>query len=48
MKTRLLQIIGSGIWNASESLHIPLKGFAPIVFGWMIGVKGVKIEDDED
>lgn len=34
-----LQFIGSIIWNTSETLNIPLGFMAPIVFGWMIGVK---------
>jgi hypothetical protein len=33
------QFIGSLIWNTSEHLKIPLKRFAPIIFGWMIGSK---------
>lgn len=39
-----LQLIGSCIWNTSENLNIPLGRFAPIVFGWMIGVKKRKIK----
>lgn len=39
-KATPLQFLGSCIWNTSEYLHIPLGVFAPIVFGWMIGVKG--------
>jgi hypothetical protein len=38
-----LQLIGSLIWNTSESLNIPLGSFAPIVFGWMVGSKSTKI-----
>jgi hypothetical protein len=41
------EIIGSLIWNASESLHIPLGRFAPIVFGWMIGAKPEKVEKED-
>lgn len=37
-----LQLIASGIWNTSEYFKIPLGRFAPIVFGWMIGSKGIK------
>lgn len=33
------KLIGSCIWNLSESLHIPLGKYAPTVFGWMIGNK---------
>lgn len=40
-----LQFLGSCIWNTSEYLHIPLRRFAPIVFGWMIGVKGNKFKN---
>lgn len=40
-----LQFLGSCIWNTSEYLHIPLRRFAPIVFGWMIGVKGKKLKN---
>ena len=28
--------LGSLIWNTSEYFKIPLKKFAPIIFGWMI------------
>jgi hypothetical protein len=41
----LLQFLGSCIWNTSEYLHIPLGRFAPIVFGWMIGVKGEQFKN---
>ena len=40
-----LQFLGSCIWNTSEYLHIPLRRFAPIIFGWMIGVKGEKFKN---
>ena len=40
-----LQFLGSCIWNTSECLNIPLKRFAPIVFCWMIGVKGKKTKN---
>lgn len=32
--------IGSFVWNTSEYLNIGLGDYAPIVFGWMIGLKG--------
>ena len=38
-----LQFIGSCIWNTSEYLKIPLGKYAPIVFGWMIGYNGKKL-----
>lgn len=41
-----LQFLGSCIWNTSEYLHIPLRRFAPIIFGWMIGVKGEKFKKE--
>ncbi|AGO48292.1 hypothetical protein Phi17:1_gp16 [Cellulophaga phage phi17:1] len=36
------RLIGSLIWNISENLKIPLGKYSPIIFGWMIGSKGVK------
>lgn len=47
MKKRALQFIGGLIWNASERLDVPLGRFAPIVFGWMIGSKGVRVDEPE-
>lgn len=38
------QFIASLIWNTSESLHIPLGGFAPTIFGWMMGAKKKKFK----
>lgn len=38
------------IWDFTEFFNIPLgkkDKYAPIVFGWMIGSKGVKIEDEK-
>jgi len=40
-----LQLIGSVIWNTSECLKIPVGNFAAIVFGWMIGSKGKKLNN---
>lgn len=45
MKKRALQFIGGLIWNASERLDVPLGRFAPIAFGWMIGSKGVRVDE---
>ena len=39
---RVKKFIGSEIWYISESFNISLGRFAPIVFGWMVGVKGNK------
>jgi hypothetical protein len=40
-----LQFLGSCIWNTSEYLEISLGRFAPIVFGWMIEVKGKQFKN---
>ncbi len=37
------RILGRVIWEASETLHIPLGRFALIVFGWIIGSKGKEV-----
>jgi hypothetical protein len=42
MKTPL-QCLGWIIWNISEYLYLPLGKLAPIVFGWMIGHGGKKL-----
>ena len=47
MKRRALQTLGSLIWNASERFRVPLGRFAPIIFGWMIGSKGVRVDEDD-
>jgi len=39
--------IGAAIWNTSERLRIPLGKYAPIVFGWMMGVKGERVDDNK-
>lgn len=36
---------GSLIWNIAEFLDIPLGILTPIVFGWMIGSKGIRVDD---
>jgi hypothetical protein len=41
-----VKTIGKLIWNLSEYFNIPLGNFAPTVFGWMIGSKGKKINED--
>lgn len=38
------KLIGKILWNFAESNNISLGKFAPIVFGWMIGSKPIKIE----
>ena len=38
------KIIGKEIWIFSETYHIPLGRFGPIVFGWMIGSKGKRVK----
>jgi len=37
------QLIGSLIWDTSETLKIPLGKFAPRVFNWMMGSKGKRM-----
>ena len=48
-KHRLLdmprQTFATLLWNFSEWSGMGLGRFAPIIFGWMIGVKGKKVED---
>lgn len=39
------QQIGEFIWTLSEFTGIGLGRYAPIVFGWMIGRKGKKINN---
>ncbi len=31
------------IWDLSEGFGIPIGRYAPIVFGWMVGSKGIKL-----
>lgn len=38
----MLSLLGRIIWEVSEYLHINLGKYAPTVFGWMIGKKGVR------
>lgn len=40
------RLIGRLIWDFSESFHISLGNLAPIIFGWMIGAKGKRIDDE--
>ena len=43
----MLKFIGKFIWNFTEYFNIPLgknDKYAPIIFGLMIGSKGVKIK----
>lgn len=42
--TKFKRLIGTLIWNTKEALGISLGKFAPIVFGWMIGAKGVRVD----
>jgi hypothetical protein len=42
MKRKIKKFIGKIIWNLSESLNISLGVFAPKIFEWMIGYKGIK------
>lgn len=39
--------IGKAIWMFTEFFGISLGRFAPVVFGWMIGATGRKIEEGE-
>lgn len=39
--------IGKVIWMSAELFGISLGRFAPVVFGWMIGNVGQKIEEGE-
>ena len=39
-----MRIIGTIIWEISETTGIGLGRYAPIVFGWMIGSKGTKLK----
>lgn len=41
------KFVGRIIWNFSESFYIPLGKFAPIVFGWMIGAKGILVKTSD-
>ncbi len=41
------RLIGRLIWNFSESFHISLGNHAPTIFGWMIGAKGKRIDDEQ-
>jgi len=36
--------LAAQLWCFCEDWEIPLGKWAPIVFGWAIGCKGVKIE----
>lgn len=36
--------IGWFIWNSAELFHIRLGRLAPIIFGWMIGCKGIEVD----
>lgn len=40
-----MKILWRFIWNASETLGIPLGKYAPIVFERMLGIKGNKLEN---
>lgn len=35
-----LSFVGSCIWKFCEAYEINLDRFAPIIFSWMMGVKG--------
>ena len=44
----MLKYIARFIWDFTEFFNIPLgknNKYAPTVFGWMIGSKGVNIKD---
>jgi len=36
------KLIGKIIWELSELFEVGLGKYAPTVFGWMIGSKGLK------
>ena len=38
------KLIGKWIWNIAEYFYIDLGNYAPVVFGWMIGSKGKRID----
>lgn len=41
------KLIGKVIWNFAEAHHVPLGNLAPIIFGWMIGAKGKRIDNEQ-
>ena len=41
------RLIGRLIWNFSESFHISLGNHGPTIFGWMIGAKGKRIDNEQ-
>lgn len=47
MIKELKMMIGTLIWNTAESLGFSLGKLAPTIFGWMIGVKGVRVDAEE-
>ena len=45
--SKTTQWIGKFIWDFTGFYHIPLGRFAPIVFGWMIGSPGKRVDTKE-
>jgi len=41
----MVRLLAKTLWDLCEFYGIRCP-FAPQVFGWMIGVKGVKVDDD--
>lgn len=39
--------IATLIWDFSECFKIPLGNSAPIIFGWMVNSKPIKIKENE-
>jgi hypothetical protein len=41
------RFIGKLVWNFAETYHISLGNLGPTIFGWMVGVKGKKVRENE-
>ncbi len=42
------KIIGTVLWDLSERLGFSLGRYAPMIFGWKIGCKAVRVRPDKD
>lgn len=40
---QIKKLVGRIIWDTSEALGISLGKAAPVIFGWMIGSKGHRV-----
>lgn len=40
---QIKKVVGRFIWDTSEVLGISLGTAAPVIFGWMIGSKGHRV-----